>query len=41
MIYALNFSKKALKELANIHDPLYSAIKQDLTNLTINPRPQG
>lgn len=41
MIYALNFSKKALKELANIHDPFYSAVKRDITNLTINPRPQG
>ena len=41
MIYTLNFSKKALKELAKINDPFYSSIKEAITNLTIDPRPQG
>ena len=41
MIYTLNFSKKAFKELAKINEPFYSNIKVAITNLTINPRPQG
>lgn len=41
MIYSLNFSKKALKELAKINDPFYSNIKEAITNLTTDPRPQG
>ena len=41
MIYALNFSKQALKELGKINEPYYSNIKQAITNLTQNPRPQG
>lgn len=41
MIYALNFSKKAFKELEKINEPFYSNIKQAIANLTIDPRPQG
>ena len=41
MIYSLNFSKHAVKELAKINEPYYSNIKQSITNLTQNPRPQG
>jgi mRNA interferase RelE/StbE len=41
MIYALNFSKQALKELAKINEPYYSNIKLAIANLTENPRPQG
>jgi mRNA interferase RelE/StbE len=41
MIYTLNFSKKALKELAKINDPFYSSIKEAITNLTTDPRPKG
>lgn len=41
MIYSLNFSKQALKELAKINEPYYSNIKQAIANLTENPRPQG
>ena len=40
MIYSLNFSKKALKELAKINEPFYSNIKEAITNLTANPRLQ-
>lgn len=41
MIYALNFSKRAFKELAKINEPFYSNIKFAIINLTENPRPQG
>ncbi len=41
MIYALNFSKQALKDLENINEPFYSNIKTAIINLTQNPRPQG
>lgn len=41
MIYTIKFSKKAFKELAKIQEPYYSNIKQAVSNLTENPRPQG
>ena len=41
MIYSLNFSKKALKELEKINDPFYSSIKEAISDLTDDPRPQG
>lgn len=41
MLYSLDFSKQALKELAKINDPFYSNIKQAIFNLTQNPRPNG
>jgi mRNA interferase RelE/StbE len=41
MMYALNFSKQALKELENINDPFYTNIKDAIANLTTNPRPMG
>lgn len=41
MLYSLNFSKKALKELEKINEPNYGNIKQAIANLTKNPRPQG
>jgi mRNA interferase RelE/StbE len=40
-MYALNFSKQALKELENINDPFYTNIKDAIANLTTNPRPMG
>ena len=41
MLYSLDFSKQALKELANINEPYYSQIKQAIFSLTENPRPNG
>lgn len=41
MQYSLSFSKQAFKELAKINEPYYANIKQSISNLTINPRPQG
>lgn len=41
MTYDLNFSKKALKELAKINEPYYSNIKQAILDLSVNPRPAG
>ena len=41
MVYSLNFYKQALKELEKINEPYYSKIKKAITDLTINPRPQG
>lgn len=41
MIYFLNFSRQALKELEKINEPFYSNIKQAIFGLTENPRPNG
>ncbi|MVN23295.1 type II toxin-antitoxin system RelE family toxin [Mucilaginibacter arboris] len=41
MAYTLNFSRQAFKELSRIQEPFYSNIKQAISNLTENPRPQG
>ncbi len=41
MTYTLSFSIKAFKELEKINEPFYSNIKQAISNLIINPRPQG
>jgi hypothetical protein len=41
MVYTLNFSKQALKELGEIHEPFYSNIKQAIFDLAENPRPHG
>jgi mRNA interferase RelE/StbE len=41
MVYTLNFSKQALKELGEIHEPFYSNIKQAIFDLAKNPRPNG
>ena len=41
MVYTLNFSKQAYKQLAYINEPYYSNVKKAITNLTKNPRPQG
>jgi mRNA interferase RelE/StbE len=41
MVYSLNFSRQALKELEKIGEPSYSRVKQAVTALTVNPRPQG
>lgn len=41
MLYSLNFSKQALKELEKINEPFYSNIKEAISNLTENPRPNG
>jgi mRNA interferase RelE/StbE len=41
MAYSVNFSKQAVKELAKINEPYYSNIKQAISALAENPRPQG
>ena len=41
MAYSVNFSKRAVKELAKINEPFYSNIKQTIRTLAENPRPQG
>lgn len=41
MVYSLDFSKHALKELEKINEPFYSNIKQAIFNLSENPRPNG
>jgi mRNA interferase RelE/StbE len=41
MVYCLNFSKQALKELGEINEPFYSHIKQAISDLSENPRPSG
>jgi len=41
MVYSLNFSKLALKELEKINEPFYSSIKSAIVDLTENPRPNG
>ena len=41
MVYTLNFSKLALKELGKINEPYYSSIKSAIVALSKNPRPNG
>ena len=41
MIYELEFKKKAIKALAKINEPYYSAIIQAIEALTENPRPNA
>ncbi len=41
MVYTLNFSKQALKELERVNEPFYSNIKSSIISLTENPRPNG
>lgn len=40
-MYELQYKKKAIKALAKINDPYYSAIIQAIDELAENPRPQG
>jgi mRNA interferase RelE/StbE len=40
-MYELQYKKKAIKALAKINDPHYSAIIQAIDELAENPRPHG
>lgn len=40
-MYELQFKKKAIKALAKINEPHYSAIMKAVNNLSENPRPFG
>ena len=40
-MYELQYKKKAIKALAKINEPYYSAIIEAIENLTENPRPFG
>jgi len=40
-MYELQYKKKAIKALAKINDPYYSAIIYAIDKLAENPRPQG
>jgi len=39
--YSLKFNRPAFKSLEKITDPYYSAIKEAIQGLTVNPRPHG
>ena len=41
MLYSINFTKQAFKDLDKINEPFYSNIKQAIINLSVNPRPNG
>lgn len=41
MLYTINFTKQAFKDLDKINEPFYSNIKQAIINLSVNPRPNG
>jgi len=41
MIYEIDFSKQAAKELEKINEPYYSSITEAILNLSQNPRPIG
>ncbi len=41
MAYSVNFTKKAFKSLGKISEPYYSNIKDALTDLSKEPRPNG
>ncbi len=40
-MYELQYKKRAIKALATINEPYYSAILQAIEALTTNPRPNG
>lgn len=40
-MYELQYKKKAIKALAKINEPYYSAIIESIEKLTENPRPFG
>uniref|UniRef100_A0A0P6C5Q1 Uncharacterized protein n=1 Tax=Daphnia magna TaxID=35525 RepID=A0A0P6C5Q1_9CRUS len=40
-MYEIEYKKKAIKGLAKINDPYYTAIIQSINNLSENPRPFG
>jgi mRNA interferase RelE/StbE len=40
-MYALQYKRKAIKALARINEPFYSAIIQAIDDLAKNPRPFG
>lgn len=40
-MYELHYKKRAIKALAIINEPYYSAIIQAIEELAINPRPHG
>jgi mRNA interferase RelE/StbE len=41
MAYQVNFSKQAFKQLEKINEPYYSKIKEAISELANDPRPQG
>lgn len=41
MIYKVNLTKRAIKALEKINEPYYSNIKEAITKLANEPRPQG
>jgi mRNA interferase RelE/StbE len=41
MLYTINFTKQAFKDLDKINEPFYSNIKQAIINLSVNSRPNG
>lgn len=40
-MYELQYKKKAIKSLAKINDPYYTAIMEAIDGLAENPRPHG
>jgi mRNA interferase RelE/StbE len=40
-VYHLRYKKKAIKALAKINEPFYTAILNAIDNLCLNPRPFG
>ncbi|MDZ4757377.1 MAG: type II toxin-antitoxin system RelE/ParE family toxin [Bacteroidota bacterium] len=40
-MYELQYKKKAIKALAKINDPYYTAIMEAIDELAENPRPHG
>ncbi len=41
MVYTLNFSRQAIKDLEKINEPFYSTIKYAIAALSQTPRPKG
>ena len=41
MVYSVNFTKQAIKQLEKINEPFFSNLKFAISNLAKNPRPQG
>jgi mRNA interferase RelE/StbE len=40
-MYEIQYKRKAIKALAKINEPYYSAIIQAIEDLSVNPRPNG
>ncbi|MDR0811539.1 MAG: type II toxin-antitoxin system RelE/ParE family toxin [Paludibacter sp.] len=41
MVYSINFTKNAIRQLSKVPEPYYENIKLAIRELAVNPRPSG